>query len=91
MAMNREEYFKVCQTLEDFAQAEGTELGEYCNELCSLYNYSYMMGGTVFQEELSKEILKQLKYFEDNFKITTKDETFTRCIITLEEIEENNT
>lgn len=71
----------------DFAEIEGSELGEYCNFLCELHHYYYMFDKTEFEKELEKEIKKQLKYFEDNFKIVEREETYTRKFIELEEIE----
>lgn len=78
---------EIKEKLIDFAELEGTELGEYCVALCELHHYYYMMEKNILFENLEKEIIKQVKYFEDNFKVVKREETYTRKYIELEEIE----
>lgn len=69
--------------LEKYADLDGSELGEYCIALISVYNrrdYASPEFETLLDEELSR----QLTYFKENCEIVERTETFTRKIRDLE-------
>ena len=71
--------------LEDYANLEGTEYGEYCRQLVRIrqFNTDYGMGEE-FSVALEKEIYDRLAYFEEHAVIKTETKTFTREVEILE-------
>ena len=70
--------------LQEYAQIEGTELGETCEILLQLHGCKDYVSKE-FYESLIKEIKDQLDNFRSYFKIVEKTET---NIITYRELEE---
>ncbi len=78
--MKEKEIIKMCVELEEYANLEGTELGEICNLLTRLC--SYICGYSAYiseecQEAIIKEIKSQLDNFKENSKIVTSEKTVT--------------
>ena len=69
---NRAEISKLCQELQDYADLEGTELGEVCSLLISIYNNSEYVSNP-FKNEVIKEIKRQLKNFKENTEIEDRE------------------
>lgn len=65
---------EIVSKLQNYAQLEGTELGEACSLLCRLYNYSPYLGES-FNKSLLDEIRGQLHNFVAHSKIVTRVET----------------
>lgn len=72
------------EKLMDYAMLEGTELANGCLGLIDAYNVRHYLSEE-FKAAVEKEVMEQLKYFEDNFEIKTVEKSFTRTITTLEE------
>lgn len=71
------EYLKDIETLEKYAELEGTEIGEYCLNLIRVAEYpSYM--SDEFKAAVTKEILLQLNMFAENTEIVTEEEIIKR-------------
>lgn len=56
---------KDLDKLTEYADFEGTELGEACGLLLQLYGYSDYVS-KVFSKAVETEIKKQLKYFQEH-------------------------
>ena len=82
---------QAVELLNEFAQYEGCELGDYWNaivnayELC--YNSCYISDD--FSKALKKEIIKQAKQAEQDFKLVEKTQTITHKTKELVEVEHN--
>lgn len=65
-----DKFYDLKQELLEFAELEGTEWAEYLFALCELDNHIlFLESNTYLQAELRKEILNQLKIFEDGYVI----------------------
>lgn len=65
--------------LKEYAELEGSEVGEVCNLLLQITSYrSYV--SDEFIESLEKEMKAQLKNFKDNCKIITRKVKSTQTI-----------
>lgn len=69
--------------LQKYADLEGTELGEMCTILCSLFGYPDYMSEEFFTA-IENEITKQLDNFKTNSKIVEIEETVVRKVVDLE-------
>lgn len=65
--------------LREYAELEGSELGEVCIRLYALQQYSSHLSDELLFI-LAKEIKEQLEWFEENTKIVEETETYTRNI-----------
>ena len=68
---------EVCRKLTEYAKLEGSEVGETCTALLSLWNHyrDYLTPSCSIMIE--REIRRQLKDFMRKSKIVTKSETRT--------------
>jgi len=73
------EYNKITE----YANLEGSELGEACNLLLQIRGYRDFLSAE-FKESLEKEIKMNLKNFKDNCRIITKKVKRTDIIKELE-------
>lgn len=64
----------------DYAEVEGSELGEYWEHLSNISKYYYCMSDE-FLESVEKEIDDHLKNLEENYEIVEKETTRTRTYI----------
>lgn len=55
-----------------YAELEGCELGEYCESLIQLTNYSYCYRSDGFEDALIAELETQLANFTENATIVTR-------------------
>jgi len=67
--MNYTELMGVCDELSEYAEIEGSELGEYCNLLIDLAHYGYCVRNESFAIEFDREIVEQLTNFKENTRI----------------------
>jgi len=74
MENDQDEMLEICDALEEYAELEGSELGEACNLLITLTNFDYCFSES-FNNSLVEEIKQQLQNFKDNSKITKKEVT----------------
>ncbi|MCK5236049.1 MAG: hypothetical protein KAR06_03605 [Deltaproteobacteria bacterium] len=65
------------QELLNYAMYEGTELGEVCIKLCSLYERRDMISD-VMVRLLEESIEEKLEFFKENSEIVTSDVTEIR-------------
>ena len=70
------------QELLKYAMYEGTELGEVCIKLCSLYERRDMISDTMLRL-LEGHIEEKLAFFKENSEIITSDVTETRQVTEL--------
>ena len=81
----KEDYLmeKEIKELEEYANMEGTEIGELCHVLIRMANYRDYMSDE-FRLALEKEIKSQLNMFKGSTQIVEKVETFTQKFKELE-------
>ena len=77
MNENLEKEREAIKLLQEYADLEGTELGEACNLLISLHGYYYCLSDDL-NKLISKEIHKHLNYFLENSIIEKKEITEKR-------------
>ena len=70
------------QELLNYAMYEGTELGEICIKLCSLYERRDMISD-VMLKLLEEHIEEKLDFFKENAEIVTNDVIETRQVTEL--------
>ena len=70
------EFEEQLEKLKEFAQLEGSEVGETCFKLINLW-YSRTYLDESFVEHLKMEISQNLAWFEENCTIETREETTT--------------
>jgi hypothetical protein len=58
---------KYIEELNEYAQYENTELGEYLASLVEFKNQRYLMS-TQFKKAYEQEIIRQIKFMKKNFK-----------------------
>jgi len=71
MKFTKEEY----NELKEYAELEGSELGESINSLLSMYNDEDYIGKEFFKH-LKVELKRQLNYFRNNSEIVEREYTF---------------
>ena len=74
-----EEMYEVTEKLKEYTEVEGTELGETCEALISLWECSSCVSDE-FCAALEKELKAQLKNFVDNSKIITTEITVNKKV-----------
>ena len=79
-----DELEKCREKLRKYSRIEGTEIGETCHLMCDLSTYTDYVSET-FLEALLTEMQGQLAFFEENFKIKEKKETYQKRFWVLEE------
>lgn len=67
-----EEMQKLSNELMEFADIEGTELGEYWRMIAELNTY-YYCSSPKFYSALEKELKYQLKYIKENFETSVEE------------------
>jgi len=80
----REERNKLCKDLNEYAELEGSEVGEVCQLLIQLVRYSDYITKECYAA-IIKEMKDQLDIFTNQFKIVERTET---NVITYRELEE---
>jgi hypothetical protein len=60
----------------DYAELEGSELGEFCSALVNVFR-NIDCAGDAFRKATEREIKLQLAYFEKNSEIVDKEVTHT--------------
>lgn len=63
---------KIIEELQEYANFEGTELGEYIDGLVYLWNTKYITDNEPFITELEQEIIKMNNYMKENFEWAEK-------------------
>ena len=81
--MKYEQVIEIREKLKEYADWEGTEIGEMCATLIQLSHYLDYMSES-FQKELCNELKSQLDMFETSTKIVERTQTFTRTVKDLE-------
>ena len=72
----RDERYALVEQLEDYVSLEGTEIGEACGALCLLASrLDYL--SEEFQRAVDKELVEQLKMFQEQTTIVERQETRT--------------
>jgi len=71
--MNFDELYSKVEELREYAEYEGSELGELNNQLCNLVGGILDYASEEFQQSVYNEIDEQLKYFKENTKIVEDD------------------
>jgi hypothetical protein len=71
------------QQLVEYANLDGSELGEACSILIQMWDYRDYISNE-FKEALEKELKTQVKNFKDNCKIVTKKVKLTQVVKELE-------
>jgi len=79
-----DEVQEMANELEEYAEMEGTELGELCGTLCSLMNYFDYTRTEEFESAVAAEIEQQLAYFKKHSKVVETEETHKHTVIDLE-------
>ncbi len=79
MAIDRSEIQKAAGELREYANLEGSELGEYADALCNLSAVVCSMEPE-FAEAYAKELLAQLAWFKANTRIDVVDRTITDVV-----------
>jgi hypothetical protein len=74
--MTEEEKQDLTEKLTEYCDMEGTEIGELCEALIWATYYPEYMSNE-FEQALEKELLAQLKNFEENYTITEEEKTYT--------------
>ena len=74
--MTYEELLELKEELENYANIEGTELGDYCLGLCSLVSYTNYLCSPEFKKILEEEMKSFLREFETRCEIVEKEETY---------------
>lgn len=75
------------RNLQDYADLDGTELGEYCQALIELQRFEYMMPKELVKK-LRLEIESRLYWYRDNSRIITREETMARNVRSLQFFDE---
>jgi hypothetical protein len=65
--LNLYEMWAEKNRLEEFADMEGTEVGEMCRALLVLAQFPDYMSDTL-RDTVATEIMEQLKWFEENYE-----------------------
>ncbi|MCP4262778.1 MAG: hypothetical protein GY774_35515 [Planctomycetes bacterium] len=73
--MNDEIFRSKLDELEKYARMEGSELGEYCSYLLSIWHSYRDMMSSAFHDQVHDEILIQLENFKDNTQIVKRTQT----------------
>ena len=69
--MEHDDLLKICDELTEYAELEGSELGDSCKLLIQVaYFHSYFT--EEFQKSLELEIIAQLNHFKKNSRIVEK-------------------
>ena len=70
-----DEIYKVCEQLQEYADLEGAEFGEYLDGLISLYRAGISYGASEdFEGHMENELIAQLNYCQENYNIVEEDE-----------------
>ena len=78
------DFDQAVNKLEEYAEYEGSEAGEYWMSLLHLWRYRYMFGDSPFENELKKEIVEQAEFIDENYKFVEEKVTHTSTVKRLE-------
>jgi len=73
------------EKLREYADLDGTEVGEVCHFICDALHYSDYISNENLVKELENEIDDKLSFFKETFDIVTFTETYEREYTRLEE------
>lgn len=74
--MDNKDFDSMVEELREYAELEGSEIGEICLLLYDIYRYSPYMSES-FRKAVEKEVKNQLQNFKDHCKIVDKSEVVT--------------
>jgi len=77
--MEYEKLMLICDELKEYAELDGTELGEVCDSLIQLTHFGDYISEE-FMESLETEIISQLENFKLNTTISKRVVT-TQCVV----------
>jgi len=79
----RDERNDLIEQLEVYVDLEGTEIGEACNALCLVASRMEYLSEE-FQAAVDKELVEQLKMFQEQTTIVERQETRTYTVRNLD-------
>ena len=71
--MKVEDLYEKAELLMEYADLEGSELGDFNLKLCDLVGGLLDYSSEGFQEAVEKEVSSQLLWFQENTKIITSE------------------
>lgn len=76
------EIAKIVEALEEVAEHEGSEWGEFLGLLCEFNHYSYCFSED-FKKAFDNELRKEYNHFKENYelKTVTKTQTVTYKVV----------